>query len=168
MALHHDLLEQALHLATREARKPKQASLRRAVSSAYYALFHLLVAEAAQRLAPAQPPLLRRQVARAFAHGQMRQVCESIRRRQPPAPLDALLALPIEPDLAIVAQTFPVLQQARHDADYNLAAVLSRVDVRQNIKQAELAFSSWKTVRSGPNATVFLTALLLHGHGQWR
>ena len=34
MAYPDDLLEQALHLATREKRKPKQASLRRAVSTA--------------------------------------------------------------------------------------------------------------------------------------
>ena len=42
----NDLLEQAWHLAKREKRKPRQASLRRAVSTAYYALFHHLIHEA--------------------------------------------------------------------------------------------------------------------------
>ena len=46
MSLHGDLLEQAVHLAQVDTRRPKQANLRRAVSSAYYALFHLLAAEA--------------------------------------------------------------------------------------------------------------------------
>jgi len=46
MTFAKDLLEQANHLARREQRKPKQARLRRAVSTAYYAVFHLLVAEA--------------------------------------------------------------------------------------------------------------------------
>ena len=41
-----DLLEQAHHLANREPEDPKQASLRRAVSTAYYGLFHLLINEA--------------------------------------------------------------------------------------------------------------------------
>jgi uncharacterized protein (UPF0332 family) len=41
-----DLLEQAKHLANREKKRPRQASLRRAVSTVYYALFHLLVHEA--------------------------------------------------------------------------------------------------------------------------
>jgi len=41
------LLEQAHHLAKRERNRPRQASLRRAVSTAYYALFHLLISEAA-------------------------------------------------------------------------------------------------------------------------
>ncbi len=51
MSLHDDLLEQAKHLANREPRRPKQASLRRAISAAYYALFHLLVDEATKLLA---------------------------------------------------------------------------------------------------------------------
>ena len=46
MSLHADLLEQAEQLAQLDPRRPKQANLRRAVSSAYYALFHLLTWEA--------------------------------------------------------------------------------------------------------------------------
>ena len=38
MSLHQDLLAQARHLLRKEPRRPKQASLRRAVSAAYYAL----------------------------------------------------------------------------------------------------------------------------------
>jgi hypothetical protein len=44
--VHEDLLEQAVRLAMLDVRRPKQANLRRAVSSAYYAVFHLLVDEA--------------------------------------------------------------------------------------------------------------------------
>src|SRR5580658_8841910 len=47
MVLASDLLEQAYHLARREPKRPRQASLRRAVSTSYYALFHLLISEAA-------------------------------------------------------------------------------------------------------------------------
>ena len=50
MSLQQDLLRQARDLATKEPRRPSQASLRRAVSAAYYALFHLLVDEAIGRL----------------------------------------------------------------------------------------------------------------------
>jgi len=39
MAFAEDLLEQAEFLANRESVQPKQASLRRAVSTAYYAVF---------------------------------------------------------------------------------------------------------------------------------
>jgi hypothetical protein len=49
MGLAQDLLQQANHLATYEGANPSQAALRRSVSTAYYALFHLLVQDAAQR-----------------------------------------------------------------------------------------------------------------------
>lgn len=45
-ALHAQLLHQARHLAIKEPSRPQQASLRRAVSTAYYALFHFLIDEA--------------------------------------------------------------------------------------------------------------------------
>ena len=44
MTVHDDLLAQALHLASKEPRRPRQASLRRSVSASYYAVYHLLVA----------------------------------------------------------------------------------------------------------------------------
>ena len=45
MALAEDLLKQAFLLVHREPKNPRQASLRRSVSTAYYALFHLLIQE---------------------------------------------------------------------------------------------------------------------------
>ena len=45
MAFADDLLRDAHHLASRGGQKPKQSTFRRAVSTAYYALFHLLVAD---------------------------------------------------------------------------------------------------------------------------
>ena len=43
MAFADDLLKQAFLLLNKEPRTPTQASLRRSVSTAYYALFHLLI-----------------------------------------------------------------------------------------------------------------------------
>lgn len=68
MPLANDLLEQAYHLAKREPKRPRQASLRRAVSSGYYALFHLLVSEATRNWKQSyQRPAL----SRHFEHGKM-------------------------------------------------------------------------------------------------
>jgi len=80
MGFHHDLIDQAEHLAGKEPRKPKQASLRRAVSAAYYALFHLLVDEAVAGLArgPGAGDL-RDLLRRAFDHGEMRSVSGATR-----------------------------------------------------------------------------------------
>ena len=71
MSIAHDLLDQADHLAALDAKRPKQANLRRAVSSAYYALFHLLVEEAAATLVTDRD--LRLLVSRAFDHSEMKK-----------------------------------------------------------------------------------------------
>jgi hypothetical protein len=69
MAFAADLLEQAYHLANLESGEPKQASLRRAVSTAYYALFHLLIDEAVGNWGVARQRSI---LARTFDHGKMK------------------------------------------------------------------------------------------------
>src|SRR5690348_10656250 len=68
-----DLLEQAKHLAKREKNKPRQASLRRAASTAYYALFHFLIYEATLNW---RRPEQRKSLSRFFEHGKMKAACE--------------------------------------------------------------------------------------------
>lgn len=165
MALHHDLLEQARHLALREPRRPRQASLRRSVSATYYALFHLLAGEGAQRFTPKEPPLLRARLQRAFVHRDMREVCRRFAAGALPPATASLLAGPLQPELKQLASTFVELQDARHQADYDLATAFDRVDVRHKIDLATRAFLAWHSVRAHPNATVFLAALLLQR--QW-
>src|ERR1700682_5193702 len=75
MAFADDLLKQAYHLANKEKKNPKQASLRRAVSTAYYALFHLLIDEAVGNWSVARQ---RGVLARTFDHGKMKSVCEAL------------------------------------------------------------------------------------------
>lgn len=77
MSLHDDLLKQAEQLAIADPRKPRQASLRRAVSAAYYALFHKLVDQGTVFLVSRRRrSALRACLARAFAHATMRQVAQ--------------------------------------------------------------------------------------------
>jgi hypothetical protein len=176
LALHHDLLEQAGHLVARERKKPKQASLRRAVSAAYYALFHLLVADGARLLSPARPPGLSVLIQRAFNHGDMRNVCKSFvqanvaaGRGRPfsgiPDATRALLTFPLEPALVSVLEAFVELQESRHQADYDLTKTWNRLGAANHVATARNAFASWQTIRHTPNAAVFAAALLLQK--QW-
>jgi len=77
--VHEDLLEQAVKLAKLDVKKPKQVNLRRAVSSAYYALFHLLVDEACRIQIGTQhnQAPFRHVLGRAFLHGVMKEACRS-------------------------------------------------------------------------------------------
>jgi hypothetical protein len=85
MSVPADLLTQARSLATSDPKKPKQANLRRAVSSAYYALFHFLSEEAARSFVGAGPQdRVRRDLARrAVAHTRLKDVCQEFLKPTP-------------------------------------------------------------------------------------
>jgi len=70
MAFADDLLKDAHHLAGRGGKNPKQSSLRRAVSTAYYALFHLLIADFVLNW---RRPDQRVRLGRMFEQGKMKQ-----------------------------------------------------------------------------------------------
>jgi len=175
VTFHHDLLDQATHLAKREPKKPKQARLRRSLSAVYYALFHMLVAYGASLLAPARPLGLRSLVQRTFNHGDMRRVCNALldghkaalmNRSTGTQPIFSrqLITLPLDPGLFAVIKAFVDLQEARHEADYNLEKQWTRYDVEARIEIVRTAMGKWATTRRKPDSDVFLTALLLQKH----
>ena len=89
MSLHADLLKQAHHLATKEPRRPSQASLRRAISASYYALFHRLVDDASRMMISRRDrDPLRQCLSRAFRYSDMRDLCRSLAGGTPPAKLE--------------------------------------------------------------------------------
>ena len=161
MALHDDLLHQARMLARHEPRRPRQASLRRAVSAAYYALFHSLTREAADRWVTGDDrEPLRRMLQRAFDHAIMAEACKEIARQNGGKLAPALPASGAQPELLNVAEAFLDLQQARHEADYDLARMFARQEVLDLIVRAEDAIADRQTVRRTLPADVFRVALL--------
>ena len=162
MPFAQDLLDQSNYLANREPRRPRQASLRRAVSTAYYALFHLLIQEATQnwRRVP-QRPLL----ARAFEHGRMRSACDKKRselttfmRGVPPPPANQRT---IAQHLHTVVNTFIEAQQQRQTADYDNAKQWTRTEVLTQIANVTTAFQSWRAIRDENLAQDYRVYLLV-------
>ena len=159
MAYADDLLELARDLANLEPVNPRQACLRRAVSTAYYALFHLLISDATLNWAR---PELRSDLGRLFAHGKMKTACESRR-----SDIDRLLKgkeLGIEEravveDLRIVAHTFIQTQDRRERADYDSGKDWTQTDVLIQVDQVAVAFESWSAIRETPVAQAFLVSL---------
>ena len=162
MSVHHDLLAQALHLANREPKKPKQASLRRSVSASYYAVFHLLVDSAVRRLVPGQArTALRNCLRRGFQHSTMKAVARQFAANQLSPKLEpALDNLSLQAELVRVAQTFADLQEHRHRADYDMARPFTRLEARNVAENARGAFSNWDVVRNTVQADTFLVGLL--------
>ena len=129
-----DLLETARRLAQPGAALPTQADLRRAVSTAYYALFHCLAAAAADLLtgSSSRGPEWH-QVYRALEHGKAKRACRQQR---------ALRAFPME--IRRFAEMFVDLQEARHEADYALEGQYLKQDVLAIIGTAEDAINEFE------------------------
>ena len=155
MAYHDDLIKHAIFLSQLNLPDdPKQVDLRRAVSAAYYALFHLLTTEAAQNW---KHQSQRNRFARMFDHGRMKACCSKVSSR--PLPTDPA-EIPIAKDLKLVADSFVTLQQARHTADYDNTKVWSRTQVWETIVQAEEAMTSWMAIRENEMAQDYLFDLM--------
>ena len=119
MGYPEELLESAISLF--QVTPQTQANLRRAVSSAYYALFHLLIGEACQNWVRQEQ---RARLARKFEHGRMleasRRCVESYRKAAEGS---------MEKHLFTVAHAFFQLQEARHAADYDLSRFFPDTEV---------------------------------------
>lgn len=124
---------------------PPQTLLRRAISTAYYALFHHIVAAAADALVGRRYRRSPRYVLvyRAFEHSKMRQVAELLDRQQLGDKARAALgmAMPTQ-EIRDIATAFSNLQKQRHWADYDPSGKISTSDARDLIEQAEIAIES--------------------------
>ena len=115
MAYHDELLQQAKELVHKNPNNPTQADLRRSVSSAYYALFHLLIFEACLNWSN---DISRPGLARMFDHGVMKKVSKKI------TDVSKMAYAGENPVIAgylrSFAGLFVQLQEQRHEADYNI------------------------------------------------
>lgn len=134
-------LAQSLVPADAGRGRPKTVSLRRAVSTAYYALFHELIDGATAELCGRAPSAReqRDRMARWFAHLDIASLAGAlVAVPKPTAAQKAIqaIAVPTHVDLLRVADAFLTLQAARHDADYNHAYDIKRLEARLLIDTA--------------------------------
>ena len=130
----HDLMEAARALAESGHAPPTQARLRRAVSTAYYAMFHCLAASAADLFIGTERNPAWHRTYRALEHGRARSACQQGR---------VMREFPTE--IRDFAKAFVVLQKARQQADYALDAdAYRKSDVLGHIASAELAIGRFE------------------------
>ena len=164
MSVPADLLAQARSLATSDPNRPKQANLRRAVSSAYYALFHFLTEEAAKNFIGAgQQDRMRRDLARrAVAHTRLKDVCQEFLK---PKPRDLLkpywpsTGTPGSNDMGTVCDNLMNLQVLRHIADYDFSVSVSRSQALDACEKTKEAMDSWNKVKASHPDVVALFAM---------
>jgi hypothetical protein len=144
-------------LAAPAREEPEQASYRRSISTAYYALFHLLVQEAVQSWNGSSTA--RFGLERRFEHRIMKDVSNAVWRSSwrgwsVPSPA-------VPPELQAVAEAFVDLQEARQQADYDNSRTWKSTDVRAIVTNTQRAFANWAEVRTHPAANEYLLSLLI-------
>ncbi len=161
--MHDDLLAQAVSLATIDTKKPKQANLRRAISSAYYAVFHLLVDEACRVQIGSQhnQAPFRQVLGRAFAHGVMKEACKSFGggtlRKGVSKGLPVGFTVPAE--IREFADTFVDLQDNRNLADDDLTERFKRSEVLALIAEVRKQIENFKNASPSNEKRFFLACL---------
>ncbi len=165
--LSHELLALAGVLARREPRRPKESSLRRSISTSYYALFHYLIEECASKTVGTAHDLapFRQFSGRAFVHGKMKSVCQEFARTTPKSellkPFWSTLNVPNASDVKTVARNFIELQETRHAADYDLSRRFMRHDANTAAEQAREAIDAWRRLKQQQEELALLFALAL-------
>lgn len=127
--MYGELFAIARELAMRDAGRPKKESLARAISTAYYAVFHALAEFCSREMigawAPWQPF---RHVYRSLDHGNARKVFEGLRG-----------SADFGQDIKLFGEAFLLLQRLRHAADYDPGYRTARREALNLIERAEEA-----------------------------
>ncbi|QRE74160.1 hypothetical protein F1D61_11540 [Methylobacterium aquaticum] len=145
------LLATARRLAKAGGSKPRQSDLRRAISTAYYALFHIVAQDCADRLVgqgPNRPDKAWRQTYRALNHGDGKRACAQLR------------ALGFPATLVQTGDAFRTLQEQRHLADYDPDHRVTRADALAAIAAAENGIANLRAT-SNKDRIAFAVQLLL-------
>jgi uncharacterized protein (UPF0332 family) len=165
MSLADDLLGLAREMAESTNPDRQQARLRRAASTAYYSLFHLLVEEAAARFV--DDPKIRTLVGRGFSHTDLAKAATTFQSGAGALPdhMTAVFPDSLPDEIVEISKTIVTLQRSRHAADYNLLVEFDRAKVIGFVSKAERAFADFRTLLADPAAKtaldLFLASLLL-------
>jgi uncharacterized protein (UPF0332 family) len=155
MAYPDELIAHANHLVDLNLEQnPNQADLRRAVSAAYYAVFHLLTFEAASNW---KHDRHRNMFVRIFDHKPMKTVSNTTANL--PSPADPAKFETFN-KLKLVANNFADLQQSRQEADYDHSRTWSLTEAHDEVAKAEDTIAAWRAIREEDIAQDYLYGLL--------
>lgn len=142
--------------------------MRRAVSTAYYALFHHVGEESAKLLIGAtNQDRARRDLARrTVAHTKLKDVCREFLKANPKPILQPFwgpAAIAGDADIAAICNAVIDLQELRHTADYDLQSPIRKSDALDACDTVERAMNAWANFRQNKPeaASLFAMAVLL-------
>jgi hypothetical protein len=122
---------------------PRNTNLRRATSSAYYALFHAIALAVAKETLPNASADEHHAFARYVSHSAIKTACEWVSGKGPPLHLTtAVTRLRASRSLSAVASAFVTLHEQREAADYDHNADFTRPGTLANVRRAEQAVAA--------------------------
>jgi hypothetical protein len=142
----NELLAVARLLIDETSGPASDAQLRRAVSTAYYAVFHKILREAADRFVGPDhsSKAAYRLVYRNFDHSRVREICLKLNVSALSAPMRLDLGRDtVSLEMRDFASSFPFLQFARHRADYDPGYVIATPDAANHIAAAQTAMAAF-------------------------
>lgn len=142
--------------------EPSDAVIRRAVSTAYYAMFHTIALAGAECLAPGSAATAGyRLIYRGFNHGRLREVFRALDVAMlSPAMRGHLGRATVSPALRTVAANFVDLQNLRHRADYEPEPGFTQFDAQRCVLLADAGIEAVDIVPEDELADV-LTLMLV-------
>jgi hypothetical protein len=145
------LLSQADRLIAPLAGAPRQADLRRAISGAYYALFHAVVTEVADEFVGRSQRHTPRYalVYRSVDHRALRTVCEDVVKTTLPTKYTKYVSRHgFGPNINALATAVVDLQEKRHAADYDPLFRVNMSDARLAVATSRTALTRFKRITS--------------------
>jgi len=160
-----DLISHGRELIPVHRGAPKQVALRRAVSAAYYALFHAFLRAAADDLVGKTTRARRspayRLLYRAFEHSAVRRACTEVTKAKLSAKYAEASGLQHFPEMIqVAARGLLLLQNKRHSADYDPYLRLSKSDARVALLIAEFAIGALETADSSARRIFLMLSLI--------
>jgi uncharacterized protein (UPF0332 family) len=137
MGLCDDLLDDARHLALKGSSEKRPSCMRRAISTAYYAVFHMIVEDFVEHWPFTDQ---RARLGRIFTHQKMRDTPVKFKDPKTPAA--------VETDLKDVIRALGQLQKDRHRADYDAGWKIIDTDVADAITSAADIFARWRKIQN--------------------
>lgn len=157
--------EQAARLVESSARgAPRQVDIRRAISAAYYGVFHFLSQKAADQFVGSTPQqrasAVYALVYRGIDHRTLRELCEDVQKTTLPNKLKTYAARgDFDQTLKDFARSVVELQEKRHGADYDPSLKFKSSDVNLLIATARTAIQRFAAAPSD-HQRAFLALLL--------
>jgi uncharacterized protein (UPF0332 family) len=141
--------------------RPRQADIRRAISTAYYGVFHATVTAAADLYVGATKRSSSQYglVYRSVNHNRLREICERACKSLPPRYAPYVPSAGFGPEIAAFATAVVELQQKRHTADYDPMVRMTRSDAVAAITTARASLAYFYAA-SNNDKTAFLSLLL--------